>query len=254
MDSVARDRPATCAREGTSASRHGARMQPGHPANQYEIRTAVDCGVTYGQFCSIARTLDVLGERWTLLVVRELLCGSSRFNDIQRGIPRISRTMLSARLRSLADAGAITRRKAGYELTAAGRELAPLVEALGVWGQRWLPHQLTRDELDPLPLLWDIRRRVDHAALPDHPIVVRFELADRHRSYLLLRRSEASLCTSNPGYPELIVRASTAALAAWWRGDTSFARAGIHVDGPRALARQFPRWFLRYALASVAAA
>ena len=210
--------------------------------------------MAYGQFCSIARTLDLLGERWTLLVVRELLCGSTRFNDIQRGIPRISRTMLSARLRSLVDAGAIVRRDGGYELTAAGRELAPLVEAIGVWGQRWLPRQLARDELDPLPLLWDIQRRVDQTALPAQPVVARFELSERHRSYLLLRRGEVTLCTSNPGYPELVVRASTAALAAWWRGDTSFARAGIAVDGPRGLAREFPRWFLRYALAGVAAA
>jgi DNA-binding HxlR family transcriptional regulator len=210
--------------------------------------------MAYGQFCSIARTLDLLGERWTLLVVRELLCGSTHFNDIQRGIPRISRTMLSARLRSLVDAGALVRRDDGYELTAAGRELAPLVEAIGVWGQRWLPRRLERDELEPLPLLWDIRRRVDHAALPDQPVVARFELSERHRSYLLLRRSEASLCSANPGYPELVVRASTAALAGWWRGDTPFARAGIRVDGPPALARQFPRWFQRYALAGVAPA
>src|SRR5215468_8574377 len=111
----------------------------------------------YGQFCSIARAHEVLGGRWTLLVVRELLCGSTRFNDIQRGIPRISRTMLSARLRSLVDAGAVARREHGYELSAAGRELAPLVEAIGVWGQRWLPRRLEPDELDPEPLLWDIQ-------------------------------------------------------------------------------------------------
>ena len=91
---------------------------------------------SYGQFCSIARALDLLGERWTLLVVRELLCGGRTFGDVRRGIPRISRTMLSARLRELVEAGAVVRRDEGYELTEAGRELMGVVRELGTWGQR----------------------------------------------------------------------------------------------------------------------
>ncbi len=217
----------------------------------------------YGQFCSIARTLDLLGERWTLLIVRELLCGSSRFNDIQRGIPRISRTMLSLRLHALADAGVIEKRGAGaatiYQLTGAGAELAPLVEQLGVWGQRHLPRRLTKDELDPAPLLWDMRRRVRHGALPEHPIVVRVELTDRNvRRYLLLRRTEASLCSENPGFPEqVVVKTRTGVLAAWWRGDFDYAQArrdGLAVEGPAALVRAFPDWFERYALAGISPA
>jgi len=98
---------------------------------------------SYGQFCSIARALDLLGERWTLLVVRELLCGSRRFGEIQRGIPRISRTMLSARLRELTDAGAIESRDGAagpeYELTAAGHELADALRLLAEWGGRHSP-------------------------------------------------------------------------------------------------------------------
>ena len=221
--------------------------------------------MSYGQFCSIARTLELLGERWTLLVVRELLCGSTRFNDIQRGIPRISRTMLADRLRTLVDAGVVAKRTGAagpeYELSPSGAELAPLVEGLGVWGQRWLPRRLAEDELDPAPLLWDMRRRVRHQVLPSHPIVVQFELTDHrpaHRRYLLLRRTEASLCIANPGYPEaVVVRTPTAALAAWWRGDASFPaaqRRGLHVEGPRPLVRAFPDWFERYTLAGVAAA
>jgi DNA-binding HxlR family transcriptional regulator len=217
----------------------------------------------YGQFCSIARALDLLGERWTLLIVRELLCGGSRFNDIQRGIPRISRTMLSSRLRALVEGGVIEKRGGGaasrYRLTAAGAELAPLVEQLGMWGQRHLPRQLTHDELDPAPLLWDMRRRVRHDELPEQPIVVRFELTDRRvRRYLLLRRTEASLCTENPGFPEqVVVTARMAALAAWWRGDVDYAQArrdGLAVEGSRELVRAFPGWFERYALAGVAPA
>src|SRR5262245_34102026 len=106
----------------------------------------------HGQFCSVARAHEVLGGRWTLLVVRELLCGSRRFNDIRRGIPRISRTMLSERLQELILAGAITRSEGGhgpeYALTEAGQELAALVGALGTWGQRWLPRQAEGETVD----------------------------------------------------------------------------------------------------------
>src|SRR5271155_5984280 len=99
----------------------------------------------YGQFCSVARAHEVLGGRWTLLVVRELLCGSRRFNDIRRGIPRVSRTMLSERLQALVDVGVVTRlggtHGPEYVLTNAGHELADLVRALASWGQRWLPRR-----------------------------------------------------------------------------------------------------------------
>src|ERR671923_2424632 len=131
---------------------------------------------SYGQFCSVARALDLLGERWTLLIVRELLSGSCRFGEVQRGIPRISRTMLSARFRELADAGVIERRQGArigseYRLTPAGLELAAVVRELGTWGQRWLPRELRRTELDANALLWDIQRRVRREALPDQPLV-----------------------------------------------------------------------------------
>jgi DNA-binding HxlR family transcriptional regulator len=219
-----------------------------------------------GQFCSVARTLDVLGERWSLLIVRELLCGSRRFGDIQRGIPRISRTMLSARLRELADAGILERAAdnggTSYALTDAGRELEAVVRDLGVWGQRWLPRTLPREELDADTLLWDIRRRVRAEALPDNPIVARIELSDvRGRTgvrFLLMRCGEVSLCTENPGFPEeLRIRGSLGTLTAWWRGDMSLedARsAGMVVDGRREWVRAFPTWFLRYLFADVAPA
>jgi DNA-binding HxlR family transcriptional regulator len=221
---------------------------------------------TLGQFCSISRALDVLGERWSLLIVRELLCGSRRFGDIRRGIPRISRTMLSARLRELVDAGVLVRAAdAGgpsYDLTEAGRELEAVVRDLGVWGQRWLPRTLPRDELDADTLVWDVRRRVRADALPETPIVARIELSDmRGRAavrFLLLRRSEVSLCAENPGFPdELRIRGSLRTLTAWWRGDLSLedARsAGMAVEGRREWVRAFPSWFLRYAFADVAPA
>lgn len=218
---------------------------------------------TYGQFCSMARALDLLGERWTLLIVRELLCGSRRFGEVQRGIPRISRTMLSARFRELSDAGVIERLDEAtgpaYRLTTAGEELAAVVRELGTWGQRWLPRELEPSQLDARPLLWDVQRRVRRDALPDTPLVVRIELTDQRgaaaRHYLLLRRSEVSLCTVNPGFPEeIVVRTDRRTLIAWWRGDLTFRQAvqsGLALEGRREWVRAFPDWFERYLFAAV---
>jgi DNA-binding HxlR family transcriptional regulator len=220
----------------------------------------------YGQFCSVARALDLLGERWTLLIVRELLCGSRRFADIQRGIPRISRTMLSARFRELVDAGVVVRESGAagpvYRLTTAGAELAAVVREIGTWGQRWIPRDLHASELDVRGLMWDIRRRVRLDALPERPLVVHIELTDVRgaaaQHYLLLRRSEVSLCTTNPGFPEqLCVRADRRTLIRWWRGDLTFRQAchaGLALEGPREWVRAFPGWFDRYLFAAVAPA
>ena len=218
---------------------------------------------SYGQFCSFARALDLLGERWTLLIVRELLCGSNRFNDIRRGIPRISRTMLSARLRDLADSGLVTRDGTAYELTREGQELAGVVRELGTWGQRWLPRTLPREQLDADTLLWDMRRRVRIEELPAAPVVMRIEFSDlRGRApgvigirFLLLRRSEVSICSTNPGFPEeLRITTSLRTLTAWWRGDLSLAEAraeGMLIQGKREWVRAFPKWFERYLFAEV---
>jgi DNA-binding HxlR family transcriptional regulator len=214
----------------------------------------------YGQFCSVARAHEVLGGRWTLLIVRELLCGARRFNDIRRGIPRISRTVLSERLQELILIGAVSR-EAGphgpeYGLTAAGFELSGLVGALGAWGQRWLPRRPETEDLDLEPLLVDMRRRVRFSALPAHPIVVRFELDGARPRFMLLKASEASLCAHNPGFPEGVrVRSPLAAIVGWWRGDISLIEAqriGLSIEGSRAVIRAFPGWFERYQFAAVA--
>lgn len=214
----------------------------------------------YGQFCSVARAHEAIGGRWTLLVVRELLSGSRRFNDIRRGIPRISRTMLSERLQELVHVGVITRIEGEpgpeYALTEAGRELMGVVSALGTWGQRWLPRHAADEDLDLEPVLVDMQRRVRADALPKEPLVIRFEVeGQRQLRFLLLKEAEVSLCTQNPGFPEpLRVRARLPALVAWWRGDASFAEAqrmGLTVEGPRELAKAFPDWFERYLFAEV---
>jgi len=218
---------------------------------------------SYGQFCSVARALEAVGGRWTLLIVRELLCGSRRFNDIRRGIPRISRTMLSERLQELIQLGAIMRieGKNGpeYELTEAGRELMSLINALGTWGQRWLPRRTESEDLDLEPLLVDMQRRVRHELVPKEPLVLRFEIEGyRQPHFMLLKGAETSLCTHNPGFPEPVcVRARLSSLAAWWRGDVTFngaQRMGLKVQGPKELVRAFPSWFERYLFAPVAPA
>lgn len=219
----------------------------------------------HGQFCSVARALDLLGERWTLLVVRELLCGSTRFADLLKGIPRVSRTMLSARLKALVEAGVVERltQPSGpsYRLTDAGRELAPLITTLGTWGQRWLPRSLDDDQLDIDALTFDMRRRVCLDALPTTPTLLRIEA--RHgrsvaRRFMLVRRGEASLCDHNEGFDvSLTLKADLRTLTAWWRGDITLEKAraeGLSVEGRRDLARAFPRWFDRYLFAHVAPA
>jgi DNA-binding HxlR family transcriptional regulator len=213
----------------------------------------------YGQFCSMARAHEALGGRWTLLIVREILSGSRRFNDIRRGIPRVSRTVLSERLQALCFVGAIARTDGPhgpeYGLTESGQELASLVSALGTWGQRWLERAPAKEDLDLEPLLVDMQRRVHFAALPKEPLVVRFELRGHPRRFMLLKTTEASLCHLNPGFPEPVcVRGPLAALVAWWRGDMSFAeaqRSGLAIDGPKAFTRAFSKWFDLYPFAHI---
>ena len=207
----------------------------------------------------MARAHEVLGGRWTLLIVREILCGSRRFNDIRRGIPRVSRTVLSERLQALVFAGAIARTDGPhgpeYALTEAGQELANLVSALGTWGQRWLAREPANEDLDLEPLLVDMQRRVRFTALPKEPFVVRFEVRGHHRRFMLLKKTEASLCHQNPGFPEPVcVRGPLAALVAWWRGDVSFIKAkrmGLAIEGPKAFTQVFPKWFELYPFAHI---
>lgn len=207
----------------------------------------------------MARAHEALGGRWTLLIVREILCGSRRFNDIRRGIPRISRTVLSERLQALVLIGAVTRIDAAhgpeYALSKAGEELAILVSALGTWGQRWLTRRPAAEDLDLEPLLVDMQRRVRFSALPKNPVVVRFGIRGHRPRFLLLTKTEASLCYENPGFPEPVsVRGPLPAAVAWWRGDMSFVdaqRLGLTIEGPKPLIRAFPSWFDLYPFAHI---
>jgi DNA-binding HxlR family transcriptional regulator len=217
---------------------------------------------SYGQFCAIARAHEIVGGRWTMLVARELMCGSRRFNDIKRGLPRISRTVLSERLQSLIHAGAVRRIDGAsgpeYVLTESGRELSDVMKAFAVWGQRRLPRHASEEDLDIEPVLVDMERRVRFDRLPPHPVVVRFEMNRAKPRFLLLRKIEAALCVGNAGFPEgLRIGGPLSALVAWWRGDVSFAGAqnqGLTIEGTREYRRAFPDWFDRYAYAHIPSA
>ena len=208
----------------------------------------------YGQFCPVAKTSELLCERWVPLIVRELMAGSSRFSEIQRGVPLISPALLSKRLRQLESAGVIARagaeQGAGYVLTEAGWELYPIIEAMGVWGQRWARSRYTVDELDPGLLMWDMRRMLQPANLaPERTVIeIRFHRAPAGKAaYWLVVDDTIDLCLVDPGYPvDLWVKADLRSLTEVWMGDRTMRDAidagSITLTGPRTLVRRFPDW------------
>jgi DNA-binding HxlR family transcriptional regulator len=220
-------------------------------------------GASYYQFCPVAKAMELLDERWTLLVIRELLTGSRHFNELRRGLPRMSPTLLSKRLNQLVRAGILDRRPSGngvrYDLTPAGYELKPVVEALGVWGTRWIP-EIGDEDLDPKLLLWDMHRNIDHAAIPDGRTVVQFRFrdvpSDASDWWLTITADEADVCDADPGYPVAVtVTANLRCMTEIWRGDLNWSDAvrsgAIEIDGPEAVRRAVPRWFTLSAFASV---
>ena len=218
----------------------------------------------YKQYCPVALTTEILGRRWTPLVVRELLLGSVRFNDIHRGVSRMSRTLLSTRLEELGRAGILERRVVDdhpeYHLTRAGRELRPIILGMGEWGKRWLEHDLSRDHLDAGHLMWDVRRRVPEDALPASRVVVHFRFSDAEEGYrrfwLVLEPEAVDLCVDDPGYGEdLTVVTDLRTMVDVWMGDEDLRRAlgaeRIRLRGPRELRRKFPEWLGLSLLAEV---
>ncbi len=219
---------------------------------------------TYGQFCPVARASDVFCQRWTPLIVRELLCGSRRFNEIQRGVPQVSPTLLSQRLKELERAGVVVRGTDGYDLTPAGLELYGIVQALGEWGQRWARSDYQPDVLDPGLLLWDMHRFLDPTQLPGARTVVEFrfraEPPGRRHYWLVAEQGGVDVCLVDPGYEvDVVVDAELKALTRVWMGDTTWRReqesGRIDVLGPARLVRRLPAWIGQHpVLATVAPA
>ena len=206
----------------------------------------------YGQFCPIAQAAEVLTERWTPLVIRELVYGSRRFNEIQRGVPLMSSSLLSRRLRMLEQTGVIEHADGEYRLTPAGEELRPLIELMGVWGEKWVRRTVSREDADAALLMWAVKRSVVHEHAPAGRTTVHFRFTQapepKRSWWLVLEPPLTDLCLKDPGYGvDLTVRSDPVTLAAVYMGDVTLAtaleRADVVLQGPEHLTRGFPRWF-----------
>ena len=212
---------------------------------------------SYGQFCPVSMGAEIFCSRWTALVVRELLCGSTRFNDLRRGVPRMSPTLLSRRLKELEDAGVIIAVPTGqsgvsdYRLTQAGEDLRPVVMSLGFWGQRWVESSVSLKNLDPSLLMWDMRRHLDPTPLPPRRCTIHFlypELISEKRSYwLVIDGGVVDLCSTNPGFDiDLYVRSSLRSMTAVWMGLTTMQKEietqEIELIGDPAIAQSMQQW------------
>ena len=222
----------------------------------------------YGQFCPVAVASEVFAQRWTPLIIRELCSGRSHFNEIHRGIPLISRTLLSERLRWLENAGVVscTARGAGrvreYRLTEAGAEFKPVVDALGNWGQRWSV-RVDPQNLDADFLMWHLHHRLATDRLPENRVVVLFSFSGAprkrrgpHNFWLMLERPQVELCLTDPGHEvDLYVEADLRTFALVWLGDEPLSSAlrdrSIKLSGPRKLIQAFPQWLLLSRFAGV---
>ncbi|MEY2588622.1 MAG: hypothetical protein QOJ67_606 [Acidimicrobiaceae bacterium] len=211
----------------------------------------------YGHYCPISLGSEVLADRWTPLIIRELILGNTRFNDIARGLPSISRSLLVQRLRHLERTGVVelwpspTGRGNEYHLTAAGKDLEGVVEALGRWAVEWLFDELKPDEIDPVTLMWWMHRRIDAENLPPGRVVIQFDhtAPKRQAIWMVLDRGEASVCVQHPGFDaDLLVTTTTPALAEVFDGHDTWTHAvsseAIRVEGPPGLVKALPRWFL----------
>jgi DNA-binding HxlR family transcriptional regulator len=201
----------------------------------------------YGQYCPIARALDVLGERWSLLILRDMLVGTSRFNDLARGLPGLSRSLLTKRLRQFERAGLVERVDGAYVLTDAGRDLEPIVFGLGAWGARWTFGEPTPDELDPELLVWWIHTRLDTSDLPDRRTVLHIRFNDGPRRFwIVIEAGEPSVSLTDPGFQvDVTITSAVQNLYEVCLGRIPIQqaiRAGqLEIDGPRALTRRMPQ-------------
>lgn len=202
---------------------------------------------TYAQYCPIVRAVEVLGDRWTLLIVRDMLVGASRFNELSRGLPGLSRALLSRRLRQLATAGLVQRTGDGYTLTPSGEALRPLVFGLADWGARYAFGDPRADELDPEVLMWWMHGRIDTGSLSKRANI-EVRINDRRRTFwLVLEPGDASVCYTDPGLEvDAVLASDIATLYRMWEGEFELldgVRAGtIELTGPRWVVRGLPDW------------
>ena len=214
---------------------------------------------SYKQFCPVAMAAEILCTRWTVVLLRELVAGTTRFNDLRRGVPRMSPALLSQRLKELEAANVIIRTPSPtepgvfeYHLTAAGRELEPLVQAFGVWGQRWVDSELSLQHLDASLLMWDMRRNLNPDPMPTRRSIIQFqypELPSARRSWWLLvePNADVDLCSIDPGFDvDLYVSTDLRTMTAIWMGLDS-VKSALRVErmmltGDRQLAANIEAW------------
>jgi DNA-binding HxlR family transcriptional regulator len=210
----------------------------------------------YGRYCPVALGTDVIADRWTPLILRELFMGSRRFNEIARGLPGISRTLLAQRLRHLEGKGVLERwpslrgRGDEYHLTPAGDALQAVVAAIGEWSVHWMFTEFHPDEIDSQTLTWWLHRNVDHDRVPPGRVVIelRHTAPQRVHVWMVIDRGDVSVCPQHPGYDvDVIVTCATPVLANVFCGIDNWSRAtssgDIRIDGPPRLVRALPRWF-----------
>ena len=190
----------------------------------------------YGQYCPVAKAVEIIGERWTMLVLREILMGSRRFNDIQRGVPSMSSALLAKRLKDLEYTGIVERtaipgsKIREYQLTQAGEDLKPIIVGLGLWGQCWLEDHLEQKDLDAGVQMWDVRRRIDTSVLPEKRTVLQFEFPDAPKArrlwWIVIEHGEVDLCYSDPGYEvDLYFSTDLMTMAKIWLGRLEIKKA-----------------------------
>ena len=212
----------------------------------------------YGQFCPIAKAAEIVAERWTPLILHELLAGSTRFNDIHRGVPLMSETLLSTRLKELERTGVVEHRSNGRKtrewiLTDAGKALGPVIHHLGDWGMQYAQDPIEDGDLDVTVLVWNMKRRTDPSVFPERRITVAFEFTDvaedRQKWWLINEREAVDLCAFDPGFPvDVYVTIDIRTMIEVWFGRLKWnegVRSGsIEVIGPRKLRERLQAWFL----------
>jgi DNA-binding HxlR family transcriptional regulator len=223
---------------------------------------------SYNQFCPVAMAAEILGARWTLLVLRELVVGSTRFNDLRRGLPRMSPALLSKRLKELELAGVVARAPVAgepgvfeYRLTQAGRDLKPVVEAVGIWGQRWIETDVSLENLDPDLLMWDMRRNIDPKPMPKRRNVIQVIFTDQkeaRRNWWLIVDPEqgADLCSVDPGFDvDLYLTTDLRTMTRIWMGYISIGQAkdqgSLIVTGSKQLEAELGSWLMLSSFAKV---
>lgn len=200
----------------------------------------------YGQFCPISRALEVLGERWSMLIVRDMLIGATRFNDLARSNPRLSRSLLAKRLRQLERGGIVEHAGDRYVLTEAGRELHDIVFSLGAWGARWQFDEPREEEMDPQLLMWWVHDRLDYSLVPQGRVVFEFRFDDVRERYWIHRDGQGpSVCSTDPGFEvDVTIETSLPTMYDVWLGKLdvrSAIRSGrVHVSGAATIVRKLP--------------